>query len=102
MTGTAAEALAKTLASGAIEIGRKSKKLAIETERFEDRDTRGGYRYNGTLYHFTFDQRRAAARIYDDEPQTACVIGFDRRPSLRFNLVKLLNPEALPYGDPLL
>ncbi len=102
MPGTCEGALGKTLAPDAIESDRKSHKLIIEIERFEDQETRGGYRYSGEHRHFTLDGRRATARIYDVEPQTACVVAFDRRPSLLFRLVKLLIPEALPYGDPLL
>jgi hypothetical protein len=79
-------------------------KLVVATERFEDRAgaDQKTFRYTGLLYHFTLDGRRATARVYDNETETAGIIGFQKQPSLRFRVKKLLAPASLPYGDPLL
>ncbi|HVJ56108.1 MAG TPA: hypothetical protein VM689_26845 [Aliidongia sp.] len=79
-------------------------KLLVATERFEDGAgaDKKAFRYTGLLYHFTLNGRRATGRVYDNETETAGIIGFQKQPSLRFRVKKLLAPAALPYGDPLL
>jgi hypothetical protein len=94
-----------SLALGSTAPHRRADKLVVETERFEDAapaDSSVYYRYAGQFYHFTLAGRRATARVYDNESETACIIGFDKKHSLRFRLKKIYAPTALPYGDPLL
>ena len=84
---------------------RRPDKLIVETTRFEDAPpahSANSFRYAGLLYHFTLTGRRATARVYDGELDTACIIGFDKQQTLGFRLKKFFVPTTLPYGDPML